>query len=906
MNIFEHFTERARRALHLAAREASRFNHPYIGTEHLLLGLVALGEGVAVEVLGELGVSLDDVRIAVERMVGFGGDIKTKGDLPYTPRTKKVLQLAVAEAHSMRQQMVGTEHLLLALLREGEGIAAQVLQSLNVQIDEVQDGVRRFLEAMEEMDEDDEGEFGPSDRDEEQSEPMRDGPPLGMPPMGGTKKEAKSKTPALNAFGRDLTELAKKGELDPVVGRHNELERVIQILSRRSKNNAALLGEAGVGKTAVVEGLAHAIVSGDVPERMLDKRVIALDMALMVAGTKYRGQFEERIKAVVEEIRREKNVILFLDELHTIVGAGGAEGAMDAANIIKPALARGELQCVGATTLSEYRKSIEKDAALERRFQTVRVEEPTVEETVAILRGIAPRYEAHHNVLYEAEALEAAAKLTARYQPGRQLPDKAIDAIDESGARVRMRVSARPPDMREFERHIREVSQKKDAAIRDQHFEEAAALRDEERKAKQELDAAVAAWKAEHCEKPQPVTVDDVTETVAYITGVPIKRMSETELARMLNIEQELQEAVVGQIPAIQAVARALRRSRADLKDPKRPIGSFIFLGPTGVGKTLLAKALAEKMFGDEKALVQIDMSEYMEKFTVSRLIGSPPGYVGHEEGGQLTERVRRRPYSVVLFDEVEKAHPDVMNMLLQLLEEGRLTDSLGRQVDFRNTVVILTSNLGFDTAKQGQGLGFAQESAQEDYDRLRNRMIDAAKRIFKPELMNRFDEIIVFRKLGKEDVVKILDIELAKLRERLAAKSITLEPDEAATEFLVNKGFDPALGARPLRRTVERYLEDRLAEELLRGVLTAGVIEVSVAADGEGLTFRMRDELPLRTSDTQALTPEGDAPKKKRTTTAKKTGTTKKKPRKTTKKTSATTKKRAPRTKKDSEKNRD
>jgi len=868
MNGFGNFTARAQRAIQLAAREADRFNHPYIGTEHLLLGLVALGEGVAVEVLEELGVALDDVRIAVERMVGFGGETKTKGELPYTPRTKKVLQLAVAEAHAMQQQLAGTEHLLLALLREGEGVAAQVLQSLNVRLDELLDGIRRCLEGMEEESgyNEDSSDGGPS------AEPPLDGQQdaSSMPTRQTDGAEKKStggkdrpKTPALNAFGRDLTELAKKGELDPVVGRKSELERVIQILCRRSKNNAALLGEAGVGKTAVVEGLAQSIVMGDVPERMRDKRVIALDMALLVAGTKYRGQFEERIKAVVDEIRREKNIVLFLDELHTIVGAGGAEGAMDAANIIKPALARGELQCIGATTLNEYRQHIEKDAALERRFQTVRVDEPTVQETIAILKGIAPRYEAHHNVLYDATALEAAAKLTARYQPGRQLPDKAIDAIDESGARVRMRVAVRPPDVREHEQRIRELGQKKDVAIRDQHFEEAAALRDEERKAKKDLESIVATWKADHAEKALPVTADDVTETVAHITGVPIKRMSQTELASMLNIEKDLQEAVVGQMPAIQAVARALRRSRADLKDPKRPIGSFIFLGPTGVGKTLLAKALAEKMFGDSKALIQIDMSEYMEKFTVSRLIGSPPGYIGHEEGGQLTERVRRRPYSVVLFDEVEKAHPDVMHMLLQILEEGRLTDSLGRQVDFRNTVVILTSNLGFDYAKQGQGLGFVRETGENDYGRLRDQMINAAKLVFKPELLNRFDDLIVFRKLDKADVVQILDIELNKVRQRLDSKAIRLELSAKAIEFLVNKGFDPALGARPLRRAIERFLEDPLAEELLRGMLTEGVIEANAGEDNQGLVFRMRGELPLCTPQPETLSAnDNTAPK--------------------------------------------
>jgi len=818
MNGFGNFTPRAQRVVKLAQKEADAFNHPYVGTEHLLLGLIALGEGVAVNVLERMGVSLDKVRLEVERAVGQGPETKTVGNIPFTPRSKKVLQLAMAEAQALNHTYVGTEHILLGLLHEGEGVAAQVLRNLGVDLETARVEVMRELDPDFEL-EDETGEAI-------QTEPQRE--------------EGKTKTPALNTFGRDLTELAERDELDPVIGRTEEIERVIQILCRRNKNNPVLLGEAGVGKTAVVEGLARAIIAGDVPEIMRGKKVITLDMALMIAGTKYRGQFEERIKAVMDEIKNAGNIVLFIDELHTIVGAGSAEGAMDASNIIKPALARGELQCVGATTMNEYRKFIEKDAALERRFQTVKVDEPSIEDTIKILMGIRERYEDHHRAKYTDDALEAAARLSARYLPGRYLPDKAIDAIDEAGSRVSILSTTRSPDLREKEAAIEEIRKEKEGAIKAQRFEEAAELRDREKKERDKLNEIVNEWRKKNMEEVRSVTVEDVSAVISKSTGVPLKKMEGKELARLLGMEKELQKRVVGQMPAVEVISRALRRSRADLKDPRRPIGSFIFLGPTGVGKTLLAKALTEFMFDDADALIQIDMSEYMEKFNVSRLVGSPPGYVGHEEGGQLTEKVRRRPYSVVLFDEVEKAHPDVMHMLLQILEEGKLTDSFGRLVDFRNTIIILTSNLGFDSTKKTGGLGFSQTGDKEDYEQLKNQMLEESKRAFKPEFLNRFDEIIVFRQLARDDVSVILDLELAKVRQRLEAKGMKLRLSKSARDFLIDKGFDISLGARPLRRAIEKHLEDALAEELLKGAFDDAEM-LDVTANGDSLKFQQK-----------------------------------------------------------------
>lgn len=824
----KNFTPRAKHALVLAQKEAERFNHDYVGTEHLLLGLIALGEGVAVSVLNSMGVNLNNLRIEVEKQCGVGGQTKKEGIAPFTQRLKKVLILAAKEAQSMGYNFIGTEHLLLAMLREGESVAARILRNMKIDVESVR---REVLKALD-------PNYLPESEDAEK------GSENGAVPGGAPGGE--NAFNALKAFGRDLTEMAQHGELDPVIGREKEIERVIQILCRRTKNNPVLIGEAGVGKTAIIEGLAQEIAGNTIPEILAGKHIFALDLALMVAGTKYRGQFEERIKAVIDEARNSDKVILFIDELHTLVGAGGAEGAMDAANIIKPALSRGELQCVGATTMDEYRKGIEKDAALERRFQPVVVDPPSIEDTIKILHGLKPCYEKHHNVEYTNAALSAAARLADRYITGRFLPDKAIDVIDEAGAKARISNIVPPPDTKEQEKEIAKVTEAKEQAIAEQRFEEAAALRDQERKLKAKVEEIMDAWRKNSRGKASKIDEKEIAEIVAKFTGIPVQQIEEGESDRLLRMEAELEKTVVGQSEAVSIISRALRRSRADLKNPQRPIGSFVFLGPTGVGKTLLAKALSEFIFGSADSLVQVDMSEYMEKFNVSRLVGSPPGYVGHGEGGELTEKVRRHPYSVVLFDEIEKAHPDVMNMLLQILEEGKLTDSLGRRIDFRNTVVIMTSNIGAEQLAKGGELGFSTGAA-ESAEKAKEKLLNTAKKYFKPEFLNRVDDVIVFRNLTREDLAKIVNIEIGKVRARLMFKGLELTIEDKVIDFLIEKGFQPEFGARPLRRAVEHYLEDALAEEILKGYFK-GADRIEVRLDNNKLLF-----FPIRDDDDAA-----------------------------------------------------
>ncbi len=820
--MYERFTDRARKVMQLANQEAQRFNHEYIGTEHILLGLVKEGSGVAANVLKNLEVDLRKIRLEVEKLVQSGPEMVTVGKLPQTPRAKKVIEYSMEEARNLNHSYVGTEHILLGLLREQEGVAAQVLMNLGLKLEDVREEVLNLLgHGLEGAEV---GERGGRSGDSESS--------------SSSGKSGKSKTPALDSFGRDLTELAKKGELDPVIGREREIERAIQILCRRTKNNPVLLGEAGVGKTAIVEGFAQRVIEGEVPEILADKRIVVLDLAMMVAGTKYRGQFEERIKAVMTEVRRVKNTILFIDELHTLVGAGGAEGAIDAANVLKPALARGEIQCIGATTLDEYRKYIEKDNALARRFQEIIVEPTGTQETIEILKGLRGRYEEHHRVQFTDDAIVAAVEMSERYITARCLPDKAIDVIDEAGARVRLRTMTRPPDLKEIDEEVEKLNKEKEDAVANQDFEKAANLRDQAEKLRKKKDQITQEWRDKSQQTDGVVDEEIIAEVVSKMTGIPLTRLSTEDSLRLMKMEEELHKRVVSQEAAVTAVSKAVRRSRSGLKDPRRPTGSFIFAGPTGVGKTLLAKALAEYMFGDSDALVHIDMSEYMEKHNVSRLIGAPPGFVGYEEGGQLTEKIRRRPYAVVLFDEIEKAHPDVFNMLLQVMEEGRLTDSFGRNVDFRNTILIMTTNAGAEAIKNESAFGFQKPDGDASYESMKQRVMDQIERVFRPEFLNRLDDTIIFRHLTKEDLKDVIDYELAKVRERLADRGFVIELTEEAKEYLVRKGSNLDYGARPLRRALEQRIEDPLSEELLRGafvgkdtIIVSGILENS---DGE------------------------------------------------------------------------
>lgn len=824
--MYERFTDRARKVMQLANQEAQRFNHEYIGTEHILLGLVKEGSGVAANVLKNLDVDLRKIRLEVEKLVQSGPEMVTMGKLPQTPRAKKVIEYSMEEARNLNHNYVGTEHILLGLLREQEGVAAQVLMNLGLKLEEVREEVLNLLGHGLEGEEES-SERGP--REERSGGESR-------------SKSSRSKTPALDSFGRDLTQLARQNKLDPVIGREREIERALQILCRRTKNNPVLLGESGVGKTAIVEGFAQRVVNGNIPDLLTDKRIVVLDLAMMVAGTKYRGQFEERIKAVMNEVRRAKNTILFIDELHTLVGAGGAEGAIDAANVLKPALARGEIQCIGATTLDEYRKYIEKDTALARRFQEIIVEPTSNTETIEILKGLRQRYEEHHRVQITDDAIIAAVELSERYVTSRCLPDKAIDVIDEAGARVRLRSMTRPPDLKELDDDVERLNKEKEEAVASQDFEKAAALRDQADKLKKKKEQITREWREKSKQTDGVVDGDVVAEVVSKMTGVPLTRLSTEESHRLMKMEEELHKRVVSQDNAVKAVAKVVRRSRSGLKDPRRPTGCFVFAGPTGVGKTLMAKALAEYLFGDEDALVHIDMSEYAEKHNVSRLIGAPPGYVGYEEGGQLTEKIRRRPYSVVLLDEIEKAHPEIFNTLLQVMEEGRLTDSFGRKVDFRNVVMIMTTNAGAEAIKNESGFGFQKPDQDASYDSMKIRVNEHIEKVFRPEFLNRLDDVIVFRHLNYEDLKDVIEMELAQVRNRLTERGLALELTDAAKEFLIRVACkDLEFGARPLRRAIESRVEDPLAEELLKGTFVgSNRLVVDVIRDDEGKVRRL------------------------------------------------------------------
>ncbi|SMO80126.1 ATP-dependent Clp protease ATP-binding subunit ClpC [Melghirimyces algeriensis] len=808
MMMFGRFTERAQKVLALAQEEAVRLGHNNIGTEHILLGLVREDEGIAAKALMALGLGLEKIQNEVESLIGRGQG--EPSNIAYTPRAKKVIELSMDEARKLGHTYVGTEHILLGLIREGEGVAARVLNNLGVSLNKARQQVMQLLGSSE-----------------------------AVSSHQGTS--ANANTPTLDSLARDLTSAAREDNLDPVIGRSKEIERVIQVLSRRTKNNPVLIGEPGVGKTAVAEGLAQKIVDGETPETLRGKRVMTLDMGTVVAGTKYRGEFEDRLKKIMEEIRQAGNIILFIDELHTLIGAGGAEGAIDASNILKPALARGDLQCIGATTLDEYRKYIEKDAALERRFQPITVEEPSTEEAIQILKGLRDRYEAHHRVKITDEAIETSVKLSDRYITDRYLPDKAIDLIDEAASKVRLSSYTVPPDLKEMEQKLEEVRKEKDAAVQSQEFEKAASLRDREQKLREELESTRNRWKEDQGRTDSEVGPEDIAEVVANWTGIPVKKLAEEESERLLNMEEILHKRVIGQDEAVRSVSRAIRRARAGLKDPKRPIGSFIFLGPTGVGKTELARALAEAMFGDEEAVIRVDMSEYMEKHSTARLVGAPPGYVGYDEGGQLTEKVRRKPYSVILFDEVEKAHPEVFNIMLQVLEDGRLTDGKGRTVDFRNTVIIMTSNVGADLIKQNKRLGFTVgDQAENEYESMKDNVMEELKKTFRPEFLNRIDDVIVFHSLKEEHLQQIVTLMSDQLRRRLQEQEIDFTLTDQAANYLAKAGFDPTYGARPLRRAIQKHIEDRLSEELLKGNIKHGDTVKIDEKDGELLVQRM------------------------------------------------------------------